>query len=120
MARVLALRVLGTIVLLFVLSILIFLMLYLAPGDLVTNLVGVKNVTPELTEQIREQYGLNDPLYLQYLHWLGNLLTGNLGISIRNQTVSELSFKDAEDAMDFVATDLMRDRGDDLYEPEEE
>jgi hypothetical protein len=33
--------------------------------------------------------------------------------------VSELSFVDAEDAMDFVATDLMRDRGDDLYDPEE-
>jgi hypothetical protein len=33
--------------------------------------------------------------------------------------VSELCFDDAEDALDFTATDLMRDRGDDPYEPED-
>ncbi|MCK5910047.1 MAG: hypothetical protein KAG62_08875, partial [Caulobacter sp.] len=46
--------------------------------------------------------------------------THKAGISVRDQTVSELCFDDAEDALDFTATDLMRDRGDDPYEVEEE
>jgi len=45
--------------------------------------------------------------------------THKQGISVRDQTVSELSFEHPEDAMDFVATDLMVDRGDEYYEPEE-
>ena len=36
---------------------------------------------------------------------------------MRDQTVSELCFDDAEDALDFTATDLMRDKGDDPYDP---
>jgi hypothetical protein len=39
---------------------------------------------------------------------------------VRDQTVSELSFADAEDAMDFVALDLMQDRGDEAYDPDED
>jgi uncharacterized cysteine cluster protein YcgN (CxxCxxCC family) len=41
------------------------------------------------------------------------------GVSVRNQTISEASLARPEDALDFVATDLMEDRGDDAYDPDE-
>ncbi len=85
LARVVLLRLLGTVILLFVLSVLIFLMLYFAPGDLVKNLLGVKNTDPALIAQVRAQYGLDLPLYEQYARWLGGVLHGDLGTSIRNQ-----------------------------------
>ncbi|MET0855092.1 MAG: ABC transporter permease [Microterricola sp.] len=86
LARVLALRILGTLALLIVLSMLIFLLLYLAPGDLVKNLLGIRNTSPEMIAQVRAQYGLDLPLHEQYLAWLGGVVSGDFGTSIRNQT----------------------------------
>ena len=38
---------------------------------------------PEVLEQIREQYRLDQPLHVQYLYWVGGVLSGNLGESMR-------------------------------------
>lgn len=67
-------------VLLFV-TVLIFVMLRMIPGDPATVMLGDK-ATPELVEQVRARMGLDKPLYLQYFVFLRNLLTLNLGDSI--------------------------------------
>jgi len=71
-------------------TVIVFLMLHLAPGDPIDLIVG-PNVTPEIRENIRHQYGLDRPLPIQYLHFLGNLLKGDLGTSIiQHRPVAEI------------------------------
>lgn len=82
----LATRVLGTLAVLFVLSVVIFSLIHLAPGDIVKNLLGTRPASPEAVAAIRAQYHLDDPLPVQYVRWLGAFLTGDLGESIRLQT----------------------------------
>lgn len=84
-ARMLVVRVLGTAGILLVLSIIVFSMLHLAPGDIVKNLLGNRPSSPAVVDAIRAQYNLDQPLYMQYLIWLGNVLTGDFGQSIRLQ-----------------------------------
>lgn len=81
----LTLRLLGVLAIVAVLSVLIFGMMHLIPGDLVRNLLGLRPASPEVIAAIREQYRLDDPLWLQYVTWLGNALQGDLGTSIRYQ-----------------------------------
>lgn len=78
-------RLVGIVMVLFVISILTFSLLHLAPGDLVRTLIGNRPVTPELMEQVRSQYRLDDPLLVQYWDWLSNALHGDFGISIQLQ-----------------------------------
>ncbi len=71
-------------------TIIIFSMLHLAPGDPIDLIVG-PNVTPEVRENIRHQYGLDRPLAVQYLSFMKSLLRGDLGESIiQHKPVSEL------------------------------
>lgn len=69
---------------LLVLSFLIFSLLQLVPGDLVKVLVGTRRVTPEIRAAITEKYRLDDPLPLQYAHWLAGVLRGDFGESVRS------------------------------------
>lgn len=62
-------------------TIVVFLMLHLAPGDPVHLIVG-PNVTPEVYDQIYRSLGLDQPMLVQYFKFLGNVLQGNLGNSI--------------------------------------
>jgi peptide/nickel transport system permease protein len=78
----LARRVLLLIPLALGLSILMFGLIHAAPGDPVLALLGPQAAaSPEMLEQARENYGLNDSLPEQYLRWLGNLLQGDFGRS---------------------------------------
>lgn len=81
----LAVRVLGMLAVLLVLSVLVFSLMHLAPGDIVKNLLGNRPSSPEAVAAIRAQYNLDDPAWLQYLKWLGGFVTGDLGQSIRLQ-----------------------------------
>lgn len=81
----LAVRVLGTAGVLWVLSIAIFAMMYLAPGDLVKNLLGNRPATPEAIAAVRAQYHLDESVVEQYWRWLSGFLRGDLGESIRLQ-----------------------------------
>jgi peptide/nickel transport system permease protein len=67
-----------------VLSFGIFTLLYLAPGAIEQTLLGTKPVTPESIAAIRAQYHLNDPFMVQYVRWLGSVLHGDFGTSIRS------------------------------------
>lgn len=72
------------------LTIFIFLIIHLAPGEPVDLIVG-PNATPEVYENVKESLGLNKPLSTQYLIFLRNLSKGDLGKSIlQNRPVSEL------------------------------
>jgi peptide/nickel transport system permease protein len=71
-------------------SALTFLMLHLVPGDPVAAMfIGQGGAKAEQLEAVREQLGLNDPLPVQYVNYMNNVLHGNLGRSIRtNEPVS--------------------------------
>ena len=74
-------RILQIIPVLLFVTILIFLMIRLIPGDPVTVMLGEK-ATPELVQQAKIRMGLDKPLLTQYLIYMKNLLTFNLGNSL--------------------------------------
>lgn len=74
-------RLLLLIPVFFAVSGIIFLIIHLVPGDPVDNLVRIGS-TPEQKAEITQRYGLDRPLIEQYLIWLGNLLSGDLGTAI--------------------------------------
>ncbi len=74
-------RILGAVPVLFGLSIILFAFVHLLPGDPTRALLG-QHATPELVARIRENLGLDKPLYVQYVIYLGQLLRGDLGESI--------------------------------------
>jgi peptide/nickel transport system permease protein len=76
---------------LFVVSILIFGLQQLMPGDPAIVLAGEERGDPAVLAQIRAELWLDRPIPLQYLHWIGNVLTGDLGFSWRiRQPVAQL------------------------------
>jgi peptide/nickel transport system permease protein len=86
MARRLAVSI-PTLVLI---SLLVFSLQLLLPGDPALAIAGDER-TPEMLAFIREKYHLNDPIVVQYWYWLTGVLSGDMGISIRSQMpVTEL------------------------------
>jgi ABC-type microcin C transport system permease subunit YejB len=65
-------------------SILTFSLLHLLPGDPALVMLGDSGDPPERIAELRMQLGLDDPLVVQYARFLGNLLRGDLGRSIRS------------------------------------
>lgn len=83
-------RILITIPTLVLVSIFIFTLQKLLPGDPILVLAGEER-DPEVIAFLREKYRLNDPIPIQYFHWIGAVLQGDFGISLRtNQPVLEL------------------------------
>ena len=75
---------------LFVLSLLIFIMAKLMPGDPFTGLIS-PDMDPRVIEELREKNGLNDPWYQQYARWIGNAVQGEFGQSYTfHQPVADL------------------------------
>ncbi|HEX8969335.1 MAG TPA: ABC transporter permease, partial [Chloroflexota bacterium] len=63
-------------------SLITFLLIHLVPGDPARVLLG-EDSTPEALAALRQQLGLNQPLYAQYTLWLNQAVHGNLGESIQ-------------------------------------
>lgn len=82
MTRYLAGRLIQAIPTIILITLLVFLMLHLTPGDPAEIFLGDNPSTPELLERIREDMGLNRPLHVQYLSYMGNVLRGDLGNSL--------------------------------------
>lgn len=78
-------RIGGVVLLAFGMSIVVFLMIRLVPGNPVLAILQTNSVEPSLVHRVTAQLGLNLPLPQQYLHWVGNLLTGNFGYSFAEQ-----------------------------------
>ncbi|MDQ4077936.1 MAG: ABC transporter permease, partial [Chloroflexota bacterium] len=90
MTRYVIRRVLLLIPVLLGVSLLAFMVLHLAPGDAAQFLAGPQATAEDLA-RIRRQMGLDRPLYVQYLDFLGGVVTGDLGESIqRRQPVTEM------------------------------
>jgi peptide/nickel transport system permease protein len=82
--RYLIRRALLVIPVLFGVSVAVFLMLRLIPGDVVDVILGTEGAaSPERMAQLRALFGLDRPFHEQYLSWIGGLLSGDLGRSIR-------------------------------------
>ncbi|ANN55638.1 ABC transporter permease [Mesorhizobium sp. SEMIA 3007] len=79
--KLIAQRVALGILLLLAISVLIFAGTQILPGDVAQAILG-QSATPESLANLREQLGLNDPAYVRYFHWLGGVLTGDLGTAM--------------------------------------
>ncbi|MBV5262703.1 ABC transporter permease [Pinisolibacter aquiterrae] len=83
-------RLLLAIPTLLIISLFVFSLQKLLPGDPVLVMAGEER-DPALLELLREKYHLNDPIPMQYAAWIGNAVQGDLGISLRtNQPVVDL------------------------------
>ena len=80
-------RVLMMIPTLLAISVLVFTIIQLPPGDIITSRLQEleaegQDVSEEQITALRERYNLNDPLPVQYLKWMGGLLRGDMGYSM--------------------------------------
>ena len=73
-------RLLSVIPVLFVVSIVIFGIIHITPGDPAAVILG-QEATPEQIAELREQLGLNAPIHVQYLTWIAGVFQGDLGTS---------------------------------------
>ena len=87
MKTILLRKLLSSLVVVFLLTILIFLIIHLIPGDAVTVILGDR-ATTEQAQVLRAQYNLDKPLVTQYSIWLGNVLKGHWGNSLMNGTAA--------------------------------
>ena len=84
--------VLGVVIVVIAVS-LLYAMIHLVPGDPVKTILGPR-ASPEIQAQIREKMGLNDPLPLQIVKFLGNVATGDLGEDVfKRKSVNTIVFE---------------------------
>lgn len=77
-------RILAAVPVMGFVALIVFLLLRLS-GDPAASLAG-DAATPEVIERIRDQLGLNDPLFVQFFRWIGELLRGDFGTSLLSNT----------------------------------
>lgn len=87
MGRYIARRLLLTIPVLLGASFLIFAMVYALPGDPIRALGGDRPLAPAVVAQLTDEFNLNDPLWLQYVKYLGDLVQGDFGTDFRGREV---------------------------------
>ncbi|MFE9248003.1 ABC transporter permease [Streptomyces sp. NPDC007088] len=90
MGRFLVRRLLQAIPVLLGATFLIFCLVFALPGDPIQMLAGDKRADPNISALLREQYHLNQPLYQQYLHYMGGLLTGDFGETYTGRSVADI------------------------------
>ncbi len=81
MARFIARRLLFSLPVLFGVTILIYALLWFAPGDPALSSLGIY-ATPEQLETLRRQLDLDKPIYVLYVRWLGQIIRGDFGVSL--------------------------------------
>jgi peptide/nickel transport system permease protein len=90
MYEYIARRIVLALVVIILVTLLVFFVMRLLPGDPVmlflTSSQSMDSMTPEQIEKVRHQYGLDKPLIVQYGDWLGGVVKGDLGTSISMQT----------------------------------
>ncbi len=78
-------RVLQALPILFVISMIVFVLIQLTPGGPMAAFEENPNLTPEDLARLEEQLGLNQPIYIKYVQWLGKILQGDWGFSQSTQ-----------------------------------
>ncbi len=81
MTRYIARRLLQAIPVLFIISIIVFGLIQVAPNNPLSAFQNNPNITPEDLLRLEEEYGLNDPVHIKYFKWLSQMLQGNWGDS---------------------------------------
>lgn len=82
-------RFVAMIPVLLLVSVIVFSLIHLTPGDPATSMLG-EEATPQAVSALRAKLGLDQPIPIQYVKWLASVVRGDLGRSIRsNQPVSE-------------------------------
>ncbi len=71
-------------------TLLVFALVFLLPGDPLAALCGDKGCSPGVAAQLRSQYRLDDPFIVQYFHYLGGLLTGDLGVNFSGRSINSV------------------------------
>ena len=84
MGRLVLRRFFATIPVLLLVSAGVFALIHLTPGDPIDAMMA-ESVDAGVKEHLRKELGLDQPLHLQYVAWMGRILRGDLGRSIRNQ-----------------------------------
>ncbi|MEP1122666.1 MAG: ABC transporter permease [Ilumatobacter sp.] len=74
-------RLLGVIPLLFIVTVIVFGLIFLVPGDPAVTLAG-ENATEERIDEVRSNLGLDDPVVVQYGRWVGDAVQGDFGTSL--------------------------------------
>jgi peptide/nickel transport system permease protein len=88
--RSLAFRILGSLLLLIVVPTITYFIQGIAPSNVAKGILGL-DATPAMIADFNHRLGLDQPLVLRYLHWLGRVATGDLGASYtNNQAVSQI------------------------------
>ncbi|GAA2480816.1 ABC transporter permease [Streptomyces gobitricini] len=90
MGRYVIRRLLQAIPVLLGATILIYCLVFLLPGDPIQALAGEKKADPNITAILREQYHLNDPLYMRYWYYISGVLTGDFGTDFTGRPVAEI------------------------------
>ncbi len=92
MIRYVLVRLVQIVFTFFVFLTVLFIILNAQPGSFINQYLGDPNMTAEMREALKRSMGLDQPLHIQYLNYLRNFLTGNLGISYSNfpRPVSEI------------------------------
>ena len=93
-----AARLLSVLITLFGISVFIFIVLRVIPGDTITGSLGIETgvLTPEQIDDLKRYYGIDKPLLLQYFSWITSFLSGDLGfaystgVSVLTLTASSL------------------------------
>ena len=78
-------RVLIAIPTVLIISLVVFTILALAPGDPLSQFAASPELTPEVRQYIREQFGLDQPIYVRYVKWLSAFLQGDWGFSFSSR-----------------------------------
>ncbi|RBY89461.1 ABC transporter permease [Blastococcus sp. TF02A-30] len=89
MGRFVARRLLLTIPVLIGATFLIFAMVYALPGDPIRALAGDRPLAPAVQAQLADEFNLNDPLWLQYVKYVGDLVQGDFGTDFSGRPVSD-------------------------------
>ncbi len=80
-------RLIAALPVLFLTTAIVFVLMRMLPGDPVLMLIGdaLGNVSDETLRQMRQQQGIDQPIYMQYIAWIGKIMTGELGRSIQSR-----------------------------------
>ncbi len=101
-------RILSIIPTLLLIAVTSFVLIQLPPGDFMTSYIAELESTGTMLDEseilsLRQRYGLDDPLYVQFLKWFGNVLQGDFGVSfLYNKPVADLIWERV--ALTFVIT----------------
>src|SRR6266487_397133 len=71
---------------LLLISVVVFTVLALAPGDPLSQFAASPELPPEVRANIRKQFGLDDPIYVRYTKWLGSFVRGDWGFSFASRS----------------------------------